>query len=290
MLHFELLKSYEGVAHFNALTRRIWGTNSDDDIPVHVLVTMAKNGGGLLVARADDGPPELDGMVGMALWWLGIQQRPSEREVESTPQLKACSHMAGVLQQWQRQGVGRGLKLKQREIILEQGVTEWVTWTYDPLYRTNGVFNLHRLGAVCNTYARNVYGELDDDLNRGTPSDRCQVDWWLRSERVERAARNELPNSSNSWQESQALPSERNNADFLCPVAPPEALDAQTIAVPVPEDIAAIRRSDPALGHDWRMYMREVLERAFAAGYVMVDCVKLQESAWHYILTISQQS
>ncbi|HRW07897.1 MAG TPA: hypothetical protein P5121_22500 [Caldilineaceae bacterium] len=286
MLHFELIKSYEHVSHFNALTRRIWGTNADDDIPVHVLVTIAKNGGGVLVARADDGPPELGGMVGMALWWLGIQQLPGE----SAPRLKACSHMAGVLQAWQRQGVGRQLKLQQREIILEQGVTEWVTWTYDPLYRTNGVFNLHRLGAICNTYARNVYGELDDELNRGTPSDRCQVDWWLRSERVERATENQLPNGQRDWQESQVLPSTRNAAGFLCPGAAGCALEAPTIAVPIPEDIAAVRRSDPALGHEWRMYMREVMETAFAAGYLMVDCVKLQKSTWHYILTISQQS
>lgn len=283
MFDFELIKTYEGVAHFNALTRRIWGTNADDDIPVHVLVTMAKNGGGVLVARADDGPPELDRMVGMALWWLGIQQLPSE----STPRLKACSHMAGVLQAWQRRGVGRQLKLKQREIILEQGVTDWVTWTYDPLYRTNGVFNVHRLGAVCNTYARNVYGELDDDLNRGTPSDRCQVDWWLHSERVERAARNELPNGESDWQKSDRLPSTRNDAGLLCPVEATLTFDAPSIAVPVPDDIGALRRSDPTLGHTWRMYMREVLEGAFAAGYRMVDCVKLQEGAWHYILTIA---
>jgi hypothetical protein len=32
------------------------------------------------------------------------------------------------------------------------------------------------------------------------------------------------------------------------------------------------------------MYMRAVLEAAFAAGYLMVDCVKLPEQGWHYIL------
>jgi predicted GNAT superfamily acetyltransferase len=280
MLHFELLKSYENITHFNMLTRRIWGTNASDDIPVHVLVTMAKNGGGVLVARADDGPPDLDRMVGMALWWPGLQvPRHSDR-----PLLKICSHMAGVLPQWQGQGVGRQLKLKQREVVLAQGLTEWVTWTYDPLYRSNGIFNLHRLGAVCNTYARNVYGELDDDLNRGTPSDRCQVDWWLRSERVARVAQNQLPNGDTDWHGSYILPSLRNAAGFLCPVDKAITLEAAAIAVPVPEDIGAIRRADPALGHDWRMYMRGVFEAAFASGYQAVDCVRLREHGWHYIL------
>ncbi|MEZ4673635.1 MAG: hypothetical protein R2932_05235 [Caldilineaceae bacterium] len=284
MLHFELIKTYEHVPHFNALVRRIWGTN-DDDIPVHVLVTMAKGGGGMLVARADDGPPEFDGMVGMALWWIGVQPKVGETALS----LKICSHMAGVLQGWQGQGVGRQLKLKQREIVLEQGLTEWMTWTYDPLYRSNGVFNLHRLGAVCNTYARNVYGELDDDLNRGTPSDRCQVDWWLRSERVERAAQGELPNGNTVWPNSYILPATRNASGFLCPQECALSFENATIAVPVPEDIGAIRRSDPGLGHTWRMYTREILEDAFAASYVMVDCVRLPELGWHYILAHSSQ-
>ena len=38
------------------------------------------------------------------------------------------------------------LKLAQRQAILDQGLTDWVTWTYDPLYRRNAVFNIHRSG------------------------------------------------------------------------------------------------------------------------------------------------
>ncbi len=280
MLSFELLKTYEETNQFNALTRRIWGTNADDDIPVHVLVTMAKNGGGMLVARADDGPAEFNGMVGMALWWLGVQRRAEQ----TTPAIKICSHMAGVLPAWQGQGVGLQLKLKQRSIVLEQGLTDWVTWTYDPLYRTNGAFNIHRLGAICNTYARNVYGELDDDLNRGTPSDRCQVDWWLRSERVELAACGAYPNGQQSWAGCQVLPSTRGHSGFLQPLECSLTFENAAVAVPVPDDIGIIRRSDPPLGHMWRMYMRAALETAFAAGYLIVDCVKLPEQEWHYIL------
>ncbi len=280
MYNFELLTGYEHCAHFNALTRRIWGTNADDDIPVHVLVTIAKNGGGLLVARADDGPPELDRMVGMAFWWLGIQQRPEQ----TAPQLKVCSHMAGVLPPWQRRGVGRALKLKQRALVLEQGITNWMTWTYDPLYRTNGVFNLHRLGAVCNTYARNVYGELDDELNRGTPSDRCQVDWWLQSERVERVARNEHPNPRALPANLQIFPSALRAEGLRAPGATDCTFNSRAVAIPVPEDIGLIRRQDPALGHEWRMYMRELLEAAFAANYRMEDCMEIPDSGWHYIL------
>jgi len=277
-LRFELLKTYEACYHFQELINRIWGGGGDDAIPTHVLVTIGKNGGGLLVAYADDGPADLDGMVGMTLWWIGTDQHQC---------LKICSHMAGVLPAWQGQGVGALLKFKQRELVLAQGITDWITWTYDPLYRTNGVFNIHRLGATCNTYYRNVYGELNDELNRGAPSDRCQVDWWLTSQRVEQAV-------GTSWRRDvgltdyphlYVLPSKLNEQGFRQPREATISITGAPIAVPVPDDIGAIRRSDPELGKAWRLYMREAFETIFGAGYTMVDCLELPGQGWHYIFT-----
>jgi predicted GNAT superfamily acetyltransferase len=261
----------------------IWGGGPADEIPIHILVTIGKNGGGVLAAYAEDGPADLDGMVGMALWWLGV---------DNHKRFKICSHMAGVLPDWQGRGVGALLKFKQREIVLEQGITDWITWTYDPLYRTNGVFNIHRLGATCNTYYRNVYGELNDDLNRGAPSDRCQVDWWLRSERVENAVKRQgqrgVPKAN--YTGLQVLPSTLNREGFRQPQETSVPVAGAPLALPIPDDIGAIRRTDPELGKVWRLYVREVLEAAFAAGYVMVDCINLPEQGWHYILIQTQES
>ncbi len=276
-LRFELLKTYEACYHFQELINRIWGGGADDAIPTHVLVTLGKNGGGLLVAYADDGPADLDGMIGMTLWWLGAEQQ----------RLKICSHMAGVLPAWQGRGVGAMLKFKQRELVLAQGLTDWITWTYDPLYRTNGVFNIHRLGATCNTYYRNVYGELNDELNRGAPSDRCQVDWWLNSERV-------VQSVVTSWRRDvalveyvklQVLPSHLDRNGFRQPIEASITVTGAPIAVPVPDDIGAIRRTDPELGKAWRLYMRAAFETIFGAGYTLVDCIHLPGQGWHYIFT-----
>ncbi|GIS67390.1 MAG: hypothetical protein CM1200mP6_04580 [Anaerolineaceae bacterium] len=63
-------------------------------------------------------------------------------------------------------------------------MTDWVTWTFDPLQRVNAIFNLERLGATSQTYIKNAYGELDDDQNIGLTTDRVQVDWDLSSPRV----------------------------------------------------------------------------------------------------------
>ena len=176
-ISFVSIKSAEGCDHFVELQRRVWGSDPLDVVPNHVTVTVLKNGGALLGAYAQDGPPETGGMVGAAFWWIGATApKPFAEGAVAPPVLKICSHMAGVLPTWQGKGVGRLLKLKQREMILAQGLTEWVTWTYDPLQRVNAVFNMHRLGATCNSYYRNVYGTMHDTLNAGSPSDRFQVD------------------------------------------------------------------------------------------------------------------
>ncbi|MFN3982717.1 MAG: hypothetical protein ACK4SA_20250, partial [Caldilinea sp.] len=205
--------SIEEVEHFQQLERLIWQSPPEDVVPVHVAITVIRNGGGLIAAFDEAGPPETGGMVGLTFWFpgLGIPTTGEEREKQgntSSPtipqspisnlqshhllRLKMCSHMAGVLPAWQGRGLGVRLKLAQRDAILAQGMTDWVTWTYDPLFRVNAVLNIHRLGAVCNTYKRNWYGVMKDGLNAGAPSDRCQVDWWLASARVkERIARSE---------------------------------------------------------------------------------------------------
>jgi predicted GNAT superfamily acetyltransferase len=211
---------------------------------------------------------------------------------DAPPKLKFCSHMAGVLPAWQGQHIGLRLKLAQRDYILAQGLTDWVTWTYDPLYRANGVFNIHRLGATCISYMRNIYGELNDDLNRGVPSDRCQVDWRLNSPRVaQKAQAHSVPRSSTelahaTWEVEnlEILPSHSNAAGFSVPGEARFSGEGRPLAVPIPADVAAIRRSDRELSLAWRFYLRAVLEEAFGAGYTMVDCIHLPNRGWHYIL------
>ena len=137
------IKDVEGCLHFQELQRRVWGGDRIDVVPNHITITVTKNGGTLLGAYADDGPGETGGMVGAVFWWLGTGADPTQ-PADSPPKLKACSHMLGVLPEWQGQRIGLRLKLAQRQVVLEQGITDWVTWTYDPLFRANGIFNIHR--------------------------------------------------------------------------------------------------------------------------------------------------
>ena len=310
------LEDVEDAERFSRLEALIWQSPPEDNVPVHVTITVIRNGGGLIGAFADDGPAETGGMVGLTFWFPGIGEgrgarggavtgeergvaqgalsvgaqsgadSPAPRLSPPAPRLKMCSHMAGVLPAWQGQGVGLALKLAQRAAILEQGMTDWVTWTYDPLFRTNAVFNIHRLGAVCNTYRPNWYGILRDGLNAGVPSDRCQVDWWLTSERVvSRLAQPAERTQPSAWPDAQRLLTTTTAAGWPAPVDAPLRLDGAPILAPIPDDIAAIRRADAGLGLAWRLFMRETLEQAFAAEYVITDCTLVTGIGWHYVLT-----
>lgn len=270
----------EEAAHFQEIERRVWISPEVDVVPTHVLITVAHNGGGVIGAYADDGPPELNGLVGVALWWLGVGRHP----VSGQEQVKACSHMAGVLPAWQGHRVGLRLKLAQREMILAQGVTDWVTWTYDPLYRPNGVFNIRRLGATCNTYKRNIYGVMQDALNRGVPSDRCQVDWLLTSPHVLYDIDSHRRRIDWDLGAMHILPSVTRADGLDAPVETELPLDGMPLAVPVPDNIAGIRARDTELSMTWRLYQRTMLEAAFSAGYTMVDCIQIPAHGWHYVL------
>lgn len=283
--------SVEECEYFQELERRVWDAPEIDIMPIHTLITCIKNGGLILGAFADDGPAEIGGMIGATFGWVGVSSK------NGTHKTRFCSHMAGVLPDYQRSGIGLQLKLAQRKTILEMGYTDWIVWTYDPLFRANGVFNIRRLGATCNTYYRNNYGVMLDGLNRGVPSDRCQVDWWLRSDRVTEIADREtgrqgdketggqgdnLSISQSLISNLQVLPT-KPSGHFAAPVDIELRLDGAPIALPIPDDISAIRRSDAELSLTWRLYMRSVLEQTFASGYAMVDCVQI-EGGWYYLL------
>jgi predicted GNAT superfamily acetyltransferase len=275
------LRSFEDCYHFQETQHRVWAGEPDREIvPIHVLITQIKNGGMVWGAFAPDGPEATGGMVGLAFGWPGLAQ------VEGRQQIKFCSHMLGVLPSWQGRGVGLRLKLAQRDYLLAEGLTDWMTWTYDPLQRVNAAFNIHRLGATCATYIRNLYGEMQDHLNAGMPSDRFQVDWRVCSERVESALSAQPPQVDWTTIPLQILPSRRLNvgSHVYAPVDSRLSLDGRALAVPLPHSVASLR-VEGSLLMDWRLFLRHAIEESLTAGYTVVDCVELRDRGWYYILT-----
>ena len=98
------------------------------------------------------------------------------------------SHMAAVHERYRNFGVGRKLKLFQRDEALARNI-ELMEWTFDPLEIKNAFFNVRRLGAIMRHYNINQYGVTTSSLHGGLPTDRLVAEWWLRSQRVERLLR-----------------------------------------------------------------------------------------------------
>ena len=165
-----------------AIANAAWGDEVGVAIPDHLVLILAREAGGVVLMAWDGDKP-----VGYCLGFLAFSG--------ANKRLKHHSHVAGVVPDYQGRGVGEMLKWEQRDVVLAMGV-DHITWTYDPLETQNGRLNIHKLGAVCNTYKQDVYGELSDGLNWGVPTDRFQVDWWLSSDRVLAHKRGERPSKT----------------------------------------------------------------------------------------------
>ena len=92
------------------------------------------------------------------------------------------SHMLGVLPEYRNAGIGRQLKLRQRDDALARGI-DLIEWTFDPLELKNAYFNIERLGVIVRRYVRNQYGITTSRLHGGIPTDRCVAEWWIRKAR-----------------------------------------------------------------------------------------------------------
>jgi len=148
----------------------VWGYSDNDLVPKRVFIVAERIGGQVL--GAFDG----NKLVGFAMALPGYR--------DGHPYLH--SHMLAVLPQYRNAGLGRKLKLAQRDDALERGIDR-MEWTFDPLEIKNAHLNIARLGAIARRYMRNIYGPSTSPLQGGLPTDRLVVEWWLRSERVRRA-------------------------------------------------------------------------------------------------------
>ncbi len=265
------IKPLETISDFQAaeeLQRKVWSGPDLEVVPMHVLTTVAHNGG--VVIGAWDG----ERLVGFVFGFLGTVEGELHRPAAS--RLKHCSHMLGVLPEYRDQGVGYKLKLAQYEFVMQQGV-RLITWTFDPLESRNAHLNIARLGAVCKTYKREVYGRMADGLNADLPTDRFQVDWWITSHRVKQRLSGERPRLSlqsfTSAETPILNPTRLNTAGLRQMIGEPDHALGVLCLVEVPADFQEIKAKDFELAHEWKDRIRSIFEAAFADGYIVTDFV-----------------
>ncbi len=282
------LSGVQDMKQAEALQRAVWPGSETDIVPAHLLLTVASNGG--LVLGAMEG----DVLVGYVMGFLGTDQESPDRVAMA--RLKHCSHQVGVHPEYRDQGLAVALKSAQREALVRQGI-RLATWTFDPLISVNAYLNLHRLGAVCRSYKREVYGEMRDGLNQGLPSDRFQVDWWLTSNRVESRLEGSRPplDLANYLSAGAQKLNSAGLADDDLP-HPGDIIETPSgnlVLVEIPPDFLDVKQRDMGLASEWRMITRSIFEGAFEAGYVATDFVFLKGEKYprsYYVLSLGDST
>ena len=154
-----------------ALQKEVWNFSDADLVPLRMFVVADKVGGQVIGAWEREGGE----MAGFALAIPGTRSRKSYLH----------SHMLAVRKRHQNAGLGRRIKLFQRDDALARGF-ELIEWTFDPLEIKNAYLNIEKLGAIARRYTVNQYGITSSPLQGGLPSDRLVAEWWLKSQRVEK--------------------------------------------------------------------------------------------------------
>jgi predicted GNAT superfamily acetyltransferase len=219
-IEIRTLDSADQMNELSAIFRQVWGS-ATPLVSIEILMAVAHSGGYVSAAyeRRRGEPRMLGASVAILARHLG---RPALH-----------SHITGLLPGARNSGLGRAMKMHQRQWALEHDI-EWIVWTFDPLVRRNAWFNIAVLGAEIHEYLPSFYGTMHDTINAGDESDRLLVAWNV-SDDADRPAR-------------------------------PPVVPATGQLVATPTDIVALRRTDPQSAAMWRRTVREALMGALARG------------------------
>jgi predicted GNAT superfamily acetyltransferase len=234
----------EGLDEFRAcvdLQKEIWGEADLEIVPDTIFVVAEHTGGQILGAFA--GPR----LIGFTLAMPGLRNGASYLH----------SHMTGVRAEYRDRGVGRMLKLFQREEALRRDI-RLVEWTFDPLEMRNAHFNLNRLGAIARRYLPDLYGITSSPLHRGLATDRLVAEWYLDSPRALAALGGELP-----------------NPDFADAIEIPSSLEGWKAS-----DLPAVRRL--------QAQVRAKFTEEFARGYAAVGVARTAEGSAYQLAPWSE--
>ncbi|MBI4545263.1 MAG: GNAT family N-acetyltransferase [Gemmatimonadetes bacterium] len=251
-----------------ALQKATWGENFTELVPGALLWAVQRIGG--VVAGAFDARGELAGFV------FGITGVEEGRPVH-------WSDMLAVRPELRNQGLGRQLKLYQREVLLDRGV-ETVYWTFDPLESKNAYLNFAKLGILAREYLPDLYGQTDSPVHRGIGTDRLVAVWRIASERVRRrlAGEDRAPRAGDVANVPLVNPV-RAGTGGLESADPELGYDASRVRVAIPADIQALKSQSLPLAADWREKTRASLQSYLARGYWAVELVREGEHSTYLL-------
>lgn len=244
------------------LERTIWGPGYDEVVPVPILAISVLRGGVLI--GAFDGAR----MVGFVYSLPGIKAgKPTQ-----------WSHMLGVIGEFRNDGLGRRLKILQRERTIAMGL-DLIEWTYDPMQALNAHLNFTKLGVVVDEYEVNVYGTSNSPLHAGNPTDRFVAEWHIREPHVERrlafpetrAGAARIPLRARDVSDAEAANSLRPAGRWPECADVRLALNSRRVLVHIPMGFSEMLIDAPELALAWRLATREIFTAYFDRGFRAVD-------------------
>jgi predicted GNAT superfamily acetyltransferase len=222
------------------IQKEIWGYTERELYPLRLFANLVRIGGHVLGAFTPD--QQLVGFVVAQPAWHGRHRYYH-------------SMTLGVLESHRNRGLGRALKLAQRDLALRAGI-DCIEWTFDPLRARNANLNINLLGAIVRRYEPNLYGQVDSRMQQGLPSDRLIAEWWLHSPRVQRAI------TGRKVRDSRKKPAAQ---------------------VEIPTAVEAVVKSNPEEARKWQTRVREQLQACLVRKLAVTGFVSDQDSA-HYLL------
>ncbi|WHY83939.1 GNAT family N-acetyltransferase [Neobacillus novalis] len=262
---FKRIEELKDIMKVVELQAEIW--SSEIVSPQPQLVASIHHGGILVGAFAEEK------LVGFSYGFAGFNNEG--------PYL--VSHMTGILPEYQNAGIGYHLKLKQREWAIDYGYKK-IVWTYDPLEVRNGYFNVCKLGAYSKRYIPSYYGELNDKLNKGLPTDRLLIEWDICTKRVENAILGMSKNQIENLYETLINCEQASEFSSPIPLKIKDKYSQAGFRVPVPSNIQFIKQQKPEVAHEWRYAVRAAITEAFSKDYIITGVQKEHNSKIHYYI------
>lgn len=237
--------------------KKVWNMSP---LPLHQTFTAINNGGIILGAYHENK------MVGFLYSFPGFDGK----------EIYLCSHMLGILPKYRTGGLGMQMKFEQAKIAIEKGYSK-ITWTYDPLESLNAYLNLHKLGAVGAYYKANHYGNMDDKLNKGLPTDRIQIEWDIDSVK-------DKPQTSLGIIEEKVLLKARNNMEPILTdiYQKNDSFENGPWFVAIPDNFQEIKVKNNELAKKWRLKSSEVFQVLFSMGFKATDLIRVPSNHASY--------
>jgi predicted GNAT superfamily acetyltransferase len=259
---FRILRGVEQLTAVEFMQRESLGLSDLDMLAGSALVSCVETGGDVIGAFLENSD---GGLAGLCVGYGGyVNRRP-----------RILSEILTVRPGMRAFGFGAELKKLQAAIALKRGFVE-IVWTVDPLRAPNARLNIEKLGATCDEYEENRYGQaFGEGFYGNMPSDRLHMTWAITSPAVHDRLLGRVP------------PLTLADVEDLEHFSPNRA-DVERALVYLPSDIDELLANDANATLRWRLTLRETLPVAFVSGYAITGFVRdvdLEKGLSAYVIT-----